>query len=174
MEVETMKKAITILLAFAMVLSLAACGGTKAPEPTPEPTPEPVKEIELTKDNISDYVQFAGEFTEGKYTKSIVNYADAVLEFQAYPVVAGKFNNVEITLDATSNDNTFTYMNSFGNYWHLSDADKDTKKIEFTFKLGVDGKFSKKYSVECLNNTGVLSGNSDFSVVSVSGTFKPD
>ena len=46
LEAERMKKAITILLALVMVLSLAACGGTKAPEPTPEPTsaPTPTKE----------------------------------------------------------------------------------------------------------------------------------
>lgn len=130
--------------------------------------------VELTVDNILKYVQFDGEFTDGKYTKSIVNWAEAVLEFQAYPVVSGKFNNVEITLVATSNDHTFTYMNSLGNYWHLSDADKDTKKIEFTFKLSVDGRFSKNYSVECLNNTGKLSGSSDFKIVSVSGTFLSD
>ena len=47
-----MKRAITILLALLMVLSLAACGGgsttTPTPEPTeaptPEPTPEPTEE----------------------------------------------------------------------------------------------------------------------------------
>ena len=39
-----MKRAITILLALVMVLSLCACGGTSEPEPTPEPTTEPTPE----------------------------------------------------------------------------------------------------------------------------------
>ena len=142
--------------------------------PTQAPTATPEAKIKLTKSNIEDYIQFEGEFVDGEYSKGLINIAKAVLDFQAYPVAAGKFNNVEITVVASSKDHIFTYMNSYGNYWHLADADKDTKKIEFTFKLGVDGKFSKKYSVECLNNTGTLSGNSNITVVSVSGTFIPD
>jgi len=154
-----MKKIISILLITVIAFTLCACGGKKS--------------VELTADNINDYIQFDGEFTNGKYTKSIVNYAEAILEFQAYPVAVGKFENVEITLVATSNDHTFTYMNDLGNYWHLTNEDHDTKEIEFTFRLGVDGNFSKNYSVICRNNTGVLSGASEFKVVSVSGTFTP-
>ena len=173
-----MKKAITILLSLVMVMSLAACGGGGTTTPTPDPTQAPIAtqeaKITLTKSNIKDYIQFEGEFVDGEYSKGLINIAKAVLDFQAYPVAAGKFNNVEITVVASSKDHTFTYMNSFGNYWHLADADKDTQKIEFSFKLGIDGKFSKKYSVECLNNAGTLSGNSDFTIVSVSGTFIPD
>ena len=174
-----MKRAIVILLALLMVLSLAACGGgggqtTPTPEPMQAPTATPEEKIALTKSNITDYIQFEGEFVDGEYSKGLINISKAVLDFQAYPVAAGKFNNVEITVVASSKDHTFTYMNSFGNYWHLADADKDTEKIELTFKLGIDGKFSKKYSVECLNNAGTLSGNSDIAVVSVNGTFIPD
>ena len=44
-----MKRAILILFALMMVLSLAACGGTSEPEPTPEeksePTPEPQEDL---------------------------------------------------------------------------------------------------------------------------------
>ena len=159
-----MKKFVALIISVVMALSVCACGGgsTKA------------EAIELNSDNINEYVQFDGEFIDGKYTMGIVNYAEATLDFQAYPVSAGKFNNVKITLIATSTDPAFTYMNNMGSYWHLSDDDKDTKDIQFSFTLGVDGKFSKKYSVECMNNTGKLKGSSNFKVVSVEGTFMPD
>lgn len=185
-----MKKAIILVMMVGiMTFPLTACQGASnvtssaelseassavaAKESSIEETKEPEK-IELTAENIGDYIKFDGEFVDGEYTMSIVNYAKATLEFQAYPVVSGKFNNVEITVIATSDDHTFTYMNSLGNYWHLTDDDKDTKNIEFTFTLGVDGKFSKKYSCECLNNTGTLDGSCDFTIVSVNGTYVPE
>ena len=96
--------------------------------------------------------------------------ATATLEFQAYPVVSGDFENVEITLVVYSTDSTFTYMQDFGDYWHLS-GDSGAKSIEITFKLGVDGRFSKNYPVECFNNTGILNGSCEFIVKSVSGSF---
>ena len=169
-----MNKLIAVICSIMFSLSLIACGNNNEKQSKSKEDVQVKEDVQLTKDNIEDYIQFDGEFTNGEYTMSIVNYANATLEFQAYPVVSGKFNNVEITLIASSDDSTFTYMNGFGNYWHLTDDDRDTKDIKFTFRLGVDGKFSKNYEVECLNNTGVLSGGSDFSIVSVSGTFIPD
>ena len=164
-----MKKLIALMMALVMVLGMVGCGGS---------TQEPPKEIELTKSNILDYVQFDGEFTNWKYTSiytGLVGTAEATLEFQAYPVASGKFNNVSITLVATSDDSSFTYGNRYGNYWHLSDADGDTNEIKIDFMLGIDGRFSKNYSVECSNNnSGKLNGSCDFTIISVSGTFIPD
>lgn len=148
-----------LIMIIVSMVSLSACGRSAK------------QEVELTTENITDYVKFEGEFVDGDYTTSIVNYAEATLEFQAYSIVSGSFNNVEITVRATSDDNTFTYMNSSGNYWHLTDDGNDAKNIEFTFTLGADGKFSKNYSCKCLNNTGKLSGSCDFNIVSVSGTY---
>jgi len=134
-----------------------------------------IESIDLTVSNLEQYIQLDGQFIDGTYSMGgIINRARATLDFQAYPVVSGKFNNVEITLIAKSNANAFTYMNSFGNYWHLAEDDKDTKSIKFSFRLGIDGKYSQKYSVECLNNTGVLAGKSDFELLSVTGTFIPE
>lgn len=164
-----MKKLIALILVGITLLSLCACSNNQTSSDAPKQ-----ESIALTKDNISEYIQFSGEFINGTHTMSFINYAEAVLDFQAYPTASGQFNDVEITLVATSNDHTFTYMNDFGNYWHLSDSDSNTREIKFTFKLGVDGKFSKNYSVECSNNTGNLKGGCDFTVVSVSGTFTPN
>ena len=167
-----MKKKLSIIVIVSLMLCLTACGSGNA-NTNSESIVTEKKTVSLTNDNIKNYVNFDGSFTNGDYTMGIVNYAEATLEFQAYPVADGDFNNVEITLVGTSNEHTFTYMNDMGNYWHLSDADRDAKNIEITFTLGVDGRFSKNYSVECLNNTGKLSGNCDFRVISVSGTFEP-
>ncbi len=169
-----MKKIICIVVAVVLSCSLIACNDTSsdAPQSTQQ---DNNTEITLTKDNIEDYLNFEGEFVDGKYTMgTFVNWAEATLEFQTYPLVRGSFNNVEITLVVTSDDHTFTYMNKFGDYWHLTSAsEEDEKHIKISFKLGVDGNFSKNYSVECSNNTGKLDGACDFEIVSVSGTFVP-
>ena len=58
-----MKQVTIILLALVMVLSLCACGGTTAPEPTPEPTleatPEPtdVWGLQTTVDEFGDVTE---------------------------------------------------------------------------------------------------------------------
>lgn len=173
-----MKKIICILLAIALSCSLIACKDTS--RDTSQNAQEDAQEnnnteITLTKYNIENYLNFEGEFVDGKYTMgTFVNWAEATLEFQTYPLVRGSFNNVEITLIVTSDDHTFTYMNKYGNYWHLTSAsEEDEKHIKISFKPGVDGNFSKNYSVKCSNNTGKLDGDCDFEIVSVSGTFVP-
>ena len=169
-----MKKAITLTLALVLCLNLCACGAKETKE-----TIETIETIELTADNINNYVQFDGEFTNGTSTKTYITStwglysADATLEFQAYPITAGKFENVEITLIGTSDDFAFTSANNMGYYWHLTDAE-NRKELAFTFKLGVDGSFSKNYSIECSDTSLKLSGNCDFIIKSVSGTFIPD
>ena len=132
--------------------------------------------IELTKDNIETYIEFDGSFVDGTYTMgAIANWADAKLDFKTYPMSDGKFNNVEVTLVATSDNDTFTYMNAFGNYWHLEDAkDGEDKEIKFTVKIPSDGKFDKIYEVTCSNNTGELEGDCSFEIISASGEFIPN
>lgn len=176
-----MKKAIALFVSIMLCLALTACAGSnenantqKSEEPVATATPTPVEKIELTAANINDYVQFVGEFIDGEFTMgAILNWATATLSFRAYPIAAGKFNNVDITLISYSDDSAFTYMNDFGDYWHLT-GDDEAKEIRINFKLGVDGKYSQNYSVECLNNTDELGGSSNFEIVSVSGTFIPD
>lgn len=132
--------------------------------------------IELTKDNIETYLKFDGSFVDGTYTMgAIANWADAKLDFKTYPMSDGKFNNVEVTLVATSDDDAFTYMNAFGNYWHLEDAkDGEDKEIRFTVKIPFDGKFEKTYEVTCSNNTDELEGDCNFEIISASGEFIPN
>ena len=162
-----MKKVVAVLICCLFLVGLGAGGQTKVKEP---------QAIELTKDNITEYIKFDGSFVDGTYTMGVyVNWADAKLEFQTYPIQDGTFSNVEVTLIATSDNDTFTYMNDFGNYWHLEDAKEgEDKEIKFTVTLPLDGKFQKTYEVTCSNNTGELEGDCDFIIVSASGEFKPN
>lgn len=172
---KTLAIIIAVIVAISAILSLTACGGGSSSENSSGSSEEKSenKTVDLNDKNILDYVKFDGSFTNGTHKTGIVNSAEATLEFQAYPSAVGKFNNVKITLIAKSNDHAFTYMNDMGNYWHLSD-DSEAKNIKFSFDLGIDGKFSKNYSVECLNNTGNLSGSAEFDIVEVSGSFIPE
>lgn len=162
-----MKKVVTIILCCIVAIGLSACGGTSGGAS---------KTIPLTADNITEYLSFDGSFINGTFTEgTIMNWADATLELQTYPVQDGTFNNVEITLIASSDDSTFTYMNDLGNYWHLEGAEEgEDKEIKITVSVPFDGRFQKKYAVTCSNNTGKLGGDCDFEIVSASGEFKPN
>ena len=170
------KKIICLILTLMLIFSFVACDDKGGQNNTSNNEESKSEEVVLSKDNIYNYLNFEGEFVDGDYTMgTFVNWAEATLEFQSYPLVRGSFSNVEITLIATSDDSTFTYMNKFGDYWHLTDAsEEDERHIKISFKVPVDGNFNKKYSVECLNNTGKLDGDCDFEIVSVSGTFIPN
>ena len=130
-------------------------------------------EVNLTKENITDYVIFDGTFINGKYESSLFGYTSkATLEFQSYPAKNGEFKDVEITLIVTSDDFAFNYAT--GEEWHLADAPDDEKDhIKITFKIGIDGQFEKKYNVLCLYNSAILDGDAKFRVVSAKGTFLP-
>ena len=86
-----MKRWIAVLLALVMVLGMVGCGGSaKEPEPTapPELTPEPTKEIELTGDNLFNYLHVDISFNKNEGTVTI----------NTYPIVGGSFNNVKFII----------------------------------------------------------------------------
>ncbi len=165
-----MKKIICALLICVLTISFVACD--KTDDNNLEITGNP--KVTLTKNNINNYLNFDGEFVDGKYESGCFYYtADATLEFQAYPVSSGSFDNVEIILKVIGTDSTFE-GGALGEKWHLSDAaGEDEKHIKITFKLGADGKFSKNYSVTCKRCSGILEGGCTFEIVSVTGTFTP-
>lgn len=151
-----MKKLLSLMLAAALALSLTACGGSKKPQ-----------EIELTTENIGDYISFSGEFTDSEYHQTLLYYiSTSTIDFQAYSTTAGTFNNVEITLQANIDNE-----GAIGEKWRL--ADTEDTGVEFTFKMPSSGDYSHSYGIECDRNTSRLKGSCDFTVVSVSGTYTP-
>ena len=126
------------------------------------------KGVELTTENIGDYIAFSGEFTESEYHQTLLYYVStSTLDFQAYSTVSGTFENVEITVQANIED-----TGSLGESWHL--ADTDDSAVEFTFKMPSNGEYAHSYSIECDRSTNKLTGSCDFTVVSVSGTYISD
>lgn len=157
-----MKKLTSLLLALLMVLSFVACGAG-------EEENEETKEVQLTKENLLDYVNFTGDFKNARMLSGLGLIAAADIDFQAYPIEVGSFKNVEIVLKATNEQ--IENDTESGAEWYLHGDDK--KQIELSFKLGVDGKFSKEYAVESFWNIHEtkLKGSCEFEILSVSGTF---
>ena len=146
-------------------------------ESNTEETVEENKSVELTNSNIKQYVEFDGVFTNGGSEKAVLagtfyGYNSwAVLEFQAYPIVSGKFENVEIILTAQSDHDLFT--KELG--WYIEGSDNEDEVV-LSFRLGADGKYSRNYNIKMFDTmrSGTLNGECDFIVNSVSGTFIPD
>ena len=158
-----MKKIIAMLLVLVLCLSICACSSTPS-------TPSTPKEIELTKDNINEYISISGEYKNGDYHSSLLYYiSTADLDFKAYSTVAGSFSNVEITVRADLSEKD----GALGEEWHMADAD-DNSKVEFTFKMPANCNYSTSYSIECDRATWKLSGTAKLEIVSVSGTFTPN
>lgn len=156
-----MKKLLALMLAAALALSLAACGGGDSSGGAAS------KEVELTAENITDYIALSGEFTESEYHQTILYYVStSIIDFQAYSTVSGSFENVEITVRANIDD-----TGVLNEQWHL--ADSEEPGVEFTFKLPANGNYTHSYGIECDRNSGKLKGSCDFTIVSVSGTYMP-
>lgn len=156
-----MKKLLALMLAAALALSLVACGGGDGSGGAAS------KGVELTTENITDYIALSGEFTESEYHQTILYYVStSIIDFQAYSTVSGSFENVEITVRANIDD-----TGVLNEQWHL--ADSEEPGVEFTFKLPANGNYTHSYGIECDRNSGKLKGSCDFTIVSVSGTYMP-
>lgn len=134
------------------------------------PATKTVEPIQLTRDNINNYINMRGEYKNGDYHKNLFYYVStADLEFQAYSTVPGSFDNVEITVRVDLSDKD----GQIGENWHIVNS-ADESKVEFTFKMPSNGQYNSSYSIECNRSTWKLSGNSKLAIVSVSGTYIPN
>lgn len=151
------KRLLPLLL--AILLMLTSCGAT-------------TKEVELTVDNVSEYLDFRPYFTEvlvNNYDEnSMGEYRHQTdFSFECYSVRGGGwFNNVEITVEITFDDWCFA-----------GEAEKE--KIVSTFKLPANGLYkSDEYRGGCYvvytgpGNLLSMKKVKSFKVVSVSGTFE--
>lgn len=171
-----MKRIIALLLTLILIFLLVACSNSQNESKTDE-TVEEKKSVALTSSNIKQYIEFEGEFTNGRHDIAELgltvygfnSWAD--LEFRAYPIVSGKFENVEIELTAQSDD--YLFDKKYG--WYIEDSDNEDEVV-FSFKLGANGEYSKTYKIKMFDElmSGTLSGKCDFIVNSVSGIYIPD
>lgn len=168
-----MKKALSLVLILTMCLSFCACGNSNNKTKqkvlsTPETTTK--KSIRLTTDNIDDYIAIRGEYKNGKYHRDFLDYyiSTADIDFQAYSIASGTFDNVEITVNVDLSEKE----GALGNKWHLTNS--ESRNVEITFKMPANGEYSSTYSIECDRSTAKLSGSSKLEIVEVSGIFIPN
>lgn len=167
-----MKKVISIVVSLALLFSLVACssnGGNSSQGENAKPeTNKGSEAVQLTVDNISDYISINGEFTDAEYHQTILYYVStAKIDFQAYSTASGTFNNVKITVRANISE-----TGALSEKFHLADSD-NKNSVEFEFTMPANGNYNHTYSIECDRYSGKLSGSCDFTIVSVSGEFMP-
>ena len=91
-----MKKAISLLLAFVMCLSLCACGGGDSDK-------SKTTEVELTVANVKDYLRFSAKVEECNFDEGGLGYlgaeGDAKILIEAINNSGAKFKDVTITCE---------------------------------------------------------------------------
>ena len=119
-----MKRLLPLLLAILLVLT--SCGTTK-------------QEVELTADNLSEYLEFTPRFenvTVNEYNGTSYQnrfyYADFIFEY--YAIRGGSFNGVEIKIEITFPDRWFV-----DNTWDENGC--LAEKIVTTIKLPATGSY---------------------------------
>ena len=150
-----MKKAIVILLTLCLCVSLCACGNTKDIEPT-EPT-----SIELTSENISQYLNIkVNEPTDESYYRWIT--------FEIYPLQAGNFKNVEIELSLNV---LHAYILNDATGAELKFTDEYPRNGTVKFLLPADGRYEFDLKVKCLYGSDHPISKWEFN--EIKGTFTP-
>ena len=150
-----MKKLMALILTAALALCLAACGGTK--------------EVELTKDNIEEYLDFDFDYSEVERQKTIgITFGYTDITCNTYAVQAGDFNNVEVTVEILLN-----------NGWSVSSSDTAYDKnnpeiLTMNFRIPVDGEYTKTHDlIASIVFQDPDAQNINYNITSVSGTFTP-
>lgn len=159
-----MKKCLAIILTLVLALSLVACGG----EPK-ETTPTAPPEVQLTVDNINDYLAFEFDYSKvERETKLGISFGYTDITMKSYAVSAGSFNNVEITVEIP-----------LTNGWSVSSSDEAYDKnndevLVCSFRLPASGEYTNTHDlIASMVYSDPDSNNVRYTITSVSGTFVP-
>ena len=162
-----MKKLLALMLAAALALSLVACGGGGDGGS---------KEVELTADNIEDYLSLSFE-TSNLRALNILGTDFGSLQditISAYAVQGGSFNNVQITFEIP--------LPTLGDSYALfkvaasDDAyDQNNETIlAFTVSLPANGEFSEVHTVGSDLSYNLDDYDIEYTITEISGTFNPN
>lgn len=153
-----MRKSLVLLLATLMALSLIACG-REAKE----------KEVQLTTDNISDYLAFEFDYSEVERQKKLgISFGNTDITMRSYAVAAGSFNGVSITVEIP-----------LSNGWSVSSVDKaynenNSEVLICSFRLPSSGEYTDiHHLIASMMYSDPDSRNVKYTITSVSGTFAP-
>ena len=170
-----MKRCVSIILAVIFVFSLTSCGGggngsaTSTSNASKEPTP-----VQLTVDNIKDYVAFEFDYDEVK--KETVSYFDysyylTALNLNAYTTVDGNFSNLQIQIEVTA-PFTWTFPTDSKGY-----DSKNDEIIYCSFRIPSSGDYSASYKLRAdfsYSSMDLKPQRVQYTITSVSGTFTPN
>lgn len=155
-----MRKALSLILALILCLSLCACG---------DKTPQ---SIELTTENINQYITILAAYNNYRATHGWdmgYYHGNCDIDLQAYTVAPGDFSNVEITIQVyVPND-----AGDPGEYPWCPLGGEPYDPVQFTFRISSAGTYSHSHAIECYGPSSDLRGNCNFTIISVSGTFIP-
>mgnify|MGYP002511992853 CR=1 FL=1 len=150
-----MKKILALALCLVMVLALAACGGTEAPETTPsttapkDTTPATTQPAELNTDWIWEDKTMSGEVTFAIPFKGSQGMDAMIAAFnEIYPNVEIKLNTYSNNSDGNASVNTAILAGDVGEFPHIADADgaagaeqNETKTASQSFTLHKTSSF---------------------------------
>lgn len=156
-----MKKRIVLLLVLIMTLSLCACGKDAGKKNDDAP-----KEVELTTDNIEDYLAFTFDYAEVTKKNNVLGIPHGYTEItlSTYAVRGGTFNNVEITVEVPL---------SVG--WEVSSSDKayvegDADTLTCSFRLPANGDYSETHDLSSITAIDPKT-NVKYQITNVSGSY---
>lgn len=171
---ETVKKIIIFLLLCSIVIFSVACTET-------EPT---ITEVELTTDNIKEYLNISGQYGEVKENKEIVGSYyylctyDSDFTLITYSTVPGSFSNVSITLEVTLPFGWKVAGTSNGSFSQEKGSEYTGYEVTITITLPTDGKTEKMYALSDAGESYLKPFDLDnqepfIRILSVTGTFTP-
>lgn len=148
-----MKRIVTLFLVFTTCFSLCACKNKKV--------------VELTVDNINDYLALKFDFSSVEHKKDSYDgnywhYTEFI--FESYAVKNGTFNDATVTVQVILSEG-----------WIANDSSENVKnnKIISTFKVPSNGSYDETYhffgTPYC-----PLTKVTDYAITAVSGTFVMD
>ena len=143
-------KFLVVLVVSIMCVAFTSCG---------KPS-----EVQLTKENIKDYLSFEFSYEEGESTKVLGFYSrHADIITKTYPISSGSFSDVKITIEIT-----------VATGWSIAGEPASNHTFIQSFRLPASGEYTNSQELISLGGGDYLR-NSDikYTITSVSGTFTP-
>lgn len=153
-----MKKLLALILAASLAFSLAACGGGDGGS----------KEVELTADNIGDYLSLSLETSNLRAQNILgVNFGSLQdITLSGYAVQGGSFNNVQITFEIQLPEFAFEVAQSDDAY-----DENNEETLTFTVRLPANGEFSEVHTVSSSVSYDLGDYDIEYTIKEISGTF---
>lgn len=153
-----MKKLLALILAASLAFSLAACDGGDGGS----------KEVELTADNIGDYLSLSLETSNLRAQNILgVNFGSLQdITLSGYAVQGGSFNNVQITFEIQLPEFAFEVAQSDDAY-----DENNEETLTFTVRLPANGEFSEVHTVSSSVSYDLGDYDIEYTIKEISGTF---